>query len=299
MPHDMFVPVRLAESIVTHAVRWSCKQTAKDLNAPQILALVGPSGCGKTTGAMQVLERLGVHVERIPASAMGGEYEGQATGPLRDAYITASRQEGAWASAVFIEEFDLSAARVDDNASGTVNGPLICAQIMTLGDNPFELRVSRAGKPTSVFSVERPPFIIMTANDPSKIYEPITRPGRSTIVEWSLRPAELVETLTPLYPSCSTDDLERLVAQFPDRHIAFFAQLGNRVIDRHLCDALRDTPLNRIRNLPLSKVTERMRKAKASLRLEELIDAAESLAAITGDKSYLRAASSSQPAEHV
>lgn len=182
------IPTRFVQKVRTHFIAFGARHHNHELPAPQILLIVGPPGSGKTRMAVASLKSFGVPVRPVSASALGGEHEGDSMVPLREAYINVSKEADGRPSAVLIDDFDLSGGQGDKRLTGTVNAALLNSFMMHLADNPFELTFRKKGENTTFHPVPCPPMIMMTANDPRKIFGPLMRPGRAQILEWTPTP---------------------------------------------------------------------------------------------------------------
>lgn len=220
---NIVIPQRFRRKIIDHQTLFSCRIVNRAVRSPQLLFLVGPPGCGKTRMAEATLKEFGITPVILPASTLGGELEGDSVKPLVLAYLEA-QGSGEHCGALIIDDFDLSAGRIDENQTSTINGSLLNSFLMSRADNPFQ--IESGDKPFKTYAVDNPPIIIITANDTGKIYGPLKRPGRALIFEWKPNGPDLIEMVSGLYPGLKKAEAIKLVNTFPNQPIAFFEQLG-------------------------------------------------------------------------
>lgn len=222
--NKIYVPKRFSDMIALHI--------AKNLlpyESPLILGVQGRPGEGKTRQCHAVLERLGVTVVSLSGREFGSRHEGVPAEVLIERYQHAStlvELGKARRAALLVNDFDAVVGNFGDLVQYTVNTQLINAVLMGMCDFPL-----RVGDTSTV----RIPLIV-TANDLSKLYGPLTRPGRMTVFTWEPSFLEKVEVVATLYSDLdvSTTEVRRLVSRYRNRPIAFFAVVRNRLVERHL-----------------------------------------------------------------
>ena len=74
--------------------------------------------------------------------------------------------------------------------------------------------------------------VFMTCNDLDSLPLSLRRPGRTTLLHWSLTLEERIGVLRRLFPNIDRDDLEYLVLEFVAEPLAFFADLKRTWTER-------------------------------------------------------------------
>lgn len=284
---EIYIPPRVLVAVTGHIQKFQARKASGKLKAPQIFIMCGVPGNGKTTLTEEVCKPLGVRLHSISASTLSGEFEGQALTPLRCLYVTAAQDKTAWASAIRIDDFDLSVGRIDDRLSGTPHATMLNDFIMSLCDNPHRIEISHSNRQPEIHHLENPPVIFMTANDPSKIYQAVKRVGRATVFEWQPTRQEMLDSIACLYPACSLAELNEVIVAFPERPIAFFEQIGVRALDDALAEMNTQIEPGDVQHINYQKLAEQLLAVKKGLRAKDLIKAGTVLAAEDGGKSYL------------
>jgi len=234
----MNIPPRFKNSVRSYLFQFHARLVEKSFPAPALFVLIGPPGEGKSTMVSDVLSGIGVPVKRLSASALGGMYEGDSTTPIIDAYLAlGSREDLLPAPAIVLDDFDLSAGRVDQRNAGTINQSLLNGLLMNIADKPDQLTksyIDETGTPRSRTFDVKPVMIILTANDGTQIYPPLLRPGRALVSEWRATPDDMAEMLAGIFPSLSESERRDLVARFPGAAIAFFNQINSEMVRSRL-----------------------------------------------------------------
>ncbi|MEM7711707.1 MAG: hypothetical protein AAF264_13370, partial [Pseudomonadota bacterium] len=220
-----------------------------------------------------------VHTETVAASSMAVEYEGDSTGPIRFGYLACAGNTMSPFSALILDDYELSAGGIDDQRPGTVNANLLNGLLMKVADNPFKLPPPGGSKTGAAHAVARPPLIVMTANDPRKIFGPLKRAGRTRIFEWRPRAAELRVMGHPLFPTLSKTDIARLVKAFPDQQIVFFEELRRRASEDALIAYLRARTDRRLPGIDFADLIGTVRARESACTIEELEAAGQALLA--------------------
>lgn len=227
---NTFIPPRFEEKVLTNIMFFQARVEDRDFKTPAMTFVVGGSGDGKTTMLKALFQKHDIPATVVSAASLAGEYEGQAAGPFRDAYLAAANKGGPLGSALLLDDLELSALGTNDGTSGTVNGSILGAQFLSLADNPFELRISNPGRPPTVHNIPRPPHIVATANNTNKLLPSILQDGRTAIVEWVPTSSEKVAIVASMFPALSEFEALKLVETFADRPVAFFARAGKDAV---------------------------------------------------------------------
>ena len=112
------------------------------------------------------------------------------------------------------------AGRVDQFTQYTVNTQLVHGTLMNIADNPTNVQL-----PGSYDSepIQRIP-IILTGNDFSTLYAPLTRDGRMDKFFWEPDRADRIGIAAGMFEADQVpkSDIEKLVDQFPTQSVDFF-----------------------------------------------------------------------------
>lgn len=148
-------------------------------DASQILILTGGFGIGKTAGLDEGLSRCGCHRLRIEAAELESPHAGVPAQIVRAKYLEASQmqEEKRVPCALIFEDIHLCFG-VDDNTTRTINTQLAIATLMGFCDAPNNVRGT---------ITHRVP-VFATANDLTKVYRGLLRPGRTRVV--AIEPSE-------------------------------------------------------------------------------------------------------------
>jgi SpoVK/Ycf46/Vps4 family AAA+-type ATPase len=149
-------------------------------SAELILAVAGPFGVGKSVMVTETCRRLGVKVFRLSVTELSSEWEGQPAKTVAQRYYQASKSQidQDIPCCLVIDDVDLAIGSFSEFGSGTKNTQHLINVVMEIADNPTFV----CGHETT-----RVP-IIATANDLSKVYGAVTRPGR--MKAWAYQPGE-------------------------------------------------------------------------------------------------------------
>jgi hypothetical protein len=125
---------------------------------------------------------------------------------------------------LFLNDFDAAVGDWGAQVQYTVNRQTVFGELMHLADFPTKV----GGK-----EVPRVP-IVLTGNNFTRLYSPLTRLGRMTLFSWSPQQAEKIRIISEIYPQLDHDEHVQLLRKFQDQPIAFFAQLRTELEDDSL-----------------------------------------------------------------
>ena len=171
---SIYVPKSLAVDVSRHFImnhwRWTRAST------PPLLCLAGPFGVGKSCILREICHRIGIDVCDLQASSFESRWAGEPAERIKAAYIAASERQMKMnvPMTLIVDDVDLALGHFDDFSSGTTNTPHAISALMEIADNPHSVGGQRT---------DRVP-VLMTANDLSKIYGAIRRPGRLRAIRW-------------------------------------------------------------------------------------------------------------------
>ena len=235
-------PERLARFIQDALSDATARAIVDGYKAPMGVIVAGSSGVGKTTGITQTLLRLGVSPLVMPASSFAGKHEGDATRPFEAAmFELGSRpfEPGKPLQCMIIDDADRGIIRVDENLTGTANGPALRAAIMKYLDDPRQ--ISRTNPDTGIAKLMQinPVFFVMTVNSTEHLDPAMLQAGRVTVFNFEPTEAEVADMLGTVFPGLSQKDRTRLVKEFPGQPIAIYPSALNRM-KRSELDRIRD-----------------------------------------------------------
>lgn len=223
-----YISTRFRRELVLHLYRNLDLETPPGV--PLILGVHGPPGEGKTYQCERLFDEIGVHVERVSGGELEDYRAGEPAVRIRRAYEkAAAHRAGAHAPAVvFVNDLDMAIGDRGDRVQYTVNRQNVCAELMNLADFPHAV---------NDLTVARVP-VVVTANELTQLDGPLIRHGRMRRFHWLPAREERLETLAALLPELGEDDREKLLTEFPDGTIAFFASLRGVAEDDSLWDAI-------------------------------------------------------------
>jgi len=226
MENSIIIPTRFQKVIITHTLSNIIARNSKEdsyKEIPLLLGVHGKSGQGKTYQIEQTLKNLGVEVLHISGSQLENEKAGEPAKLIKDTYIKAASKYPKL-TAMLIDDIDAGFGNWGDLCQYTVNTQIVIATLMHIADNPTSIDNK---------AVKRVP-VIMTGNDFTKIYKPLSRPGRMNPFYWEPTFEEKLDILTPVFSLLSESDIKTLVKYFTDEPISFFTTLKSYVIQEKI-----------------------------------------------------------------
>lgn len=184
---------------------------------PVIMGIFGLPGEGKTFQLRTVLDSVSVKVLSISAADFESERAGVPGKNLLVTYVNASRAiRSKQPSCIVIDDIDTTVGEWENN-TGTVNHQQVLAQLMHLADRPCDLE--------GIGRVDRVP-IFVTGNDFSKLYPPLRRPGRMTVLHWAPTSEERMDVVAEILGGVvGSDVIADLLNSYPRHPVSFFAEL--------------------------------------------------------------------------
>jgi ribulose bisphosphate carboxylase small subunit len=220
--------------------------TLPNVKVPLILGVHGRKGEGKSFQCDLVFERMGVEAVYMSAGELESPDAGDPARLIRLRYREAGelvKVRGKMA-VLLINDFDAGAGRVDQFTQYTVNTQLVHGTLMNIADNPTNVQLpgSYDAEPT-----QRIP-IILTGNDFSTLYAPLTRDGRMEKFFWEPDRDDRIGIVSGIFEvdHVARGDVERLVDEFPNQSIDFFGALRSRLYDEQVRQLIEDVGLQKI-----------------------------------------------------
>lgn len=270
MTRRTVVAPRFRTEVALHLVRNLAQSPLP--GTPLLLGIHGESGSGKSFQLDVVLEETGVFVSPISSAELESDHANDPARLVRRTYLdTADRLESTDIAAAAVVVNDIDAALGDWGAlvQYTVNRQLVIGELMHLCDRPQSV----TGAPNA-----RVP-IFLTANDFSKLYGPLLRPGRLKLFHWKPDERELAAIVAAMLPALERNEVAYIVDAFPRRSPAFFAEAINEARDQLIRLALAERGIH-----------DTVRAAKqgyidpaAAVTADQLLDAAARVASSEGE----------------
>ncbi len=223
-----FVPERFAKEIGLHLAKNYCRQGLWE--SPLILGIHGPPGEGKTFICQRILENYGIRSWLIAGGELENADAGEPSSLIRRRYLEASRamKHGDVGSCLILNDIDAALGDWGSLTQYTVNRQNVLAQLLHLSDFPTVVE----NQPTI-----RVP-IIVTANDLTKLYGPLVRPGRMKRFEWKPTIEEKTQIVASIFPEYDQPSILRLVDEFRRQPASFFADLRASALDGFIWTAI-------------------------------------------------------------
>ncbi|MFC5816636.1 AAA family ATPase [Nonomuraea harbinensis] len=189
---------------------------------PVIMGIFGAPGEGKSFQLRAILDSLAVRTESISAADFESERAGVPGKDLLAAYLRASHSiRRKRPACIVIDDVDTTVGEWENN-TGTVNHQQVLAQLMHLADRPCEVE--------KVGHIDRVP-IFVTGNDFGKLYPPLRRPGRMSVLHWEPTAEERQSVVGHVLGGLTDGEtVARLLAGYPAHPISFFAELRAQLV---------------------------------------------------------------------
>lgn len=198
-----------------------------NLDCPLILGVFGPPGEGKTFQVEMICKELGIAQQVISPGELESENAGAPGQLLRRQYLLAGADSiDGPPGVVVVHDIDTILGDWGNLVQYTVNRQVVYAQLMAFCDFPTEVAGQRC---------RRVP-IILTGNNPSSLYGPLLRPGRTRLFRWKPDVAMRARMVGPIFPTVDPYSLERLVADHEDMPTSFWASVRSYLMEQHLDD---------------------------------------------------------------
>jgi|TARA_B110000090_G_scaffold194947_1_gene230579 hypothetical protein len=243
---------------------------------PLLLGVWGSKGCGKSFSLELACRDMKIAPFMVSAGELEDPVAGEPGALLRRRYLAASKYATMRGvpTVLIINDLDAAVGRFKDDKY-TVNNQIVSATLMNLCDNPAEVKVGSSAKRRAWDSREefsrdektnvaerdgvstenqnrtikcaRVP-IIVTGNDFSRLYAPLTRTGRMDLWHWEPSRGEIAEMVHATFADDDDEqkettnsgyagiaDAQDLVNAFPNQPLDFFTAVRSRCAD----DAIR------------------------------------------------------------
>lgn len=200
----------------------------------------GPAGSGKTSTIRHLCNHICAPLYELHGKDMVSQWEGQGTKALERKIIEAANDPSPFQPVVLLDDAEMGGLRVDERFTGTVNNNASSGWLMQFANNPRELLVESDTGTRRTIRLKRPPALIMIVNNISALHSPLVREGRAALCTLDPRGADLQRVIAGMFPKLSVRQAGQLVNKFPDKSVAFFAELVNDLAKQAAMNCARD-----------------------------------------------------------
>lgn len=219
--NGVYIPDRFRNVILKHLIL-NYSKNINSFSPALLLAIQGAKGEGKSFMIKKICEYYSIDYIPISGAELCGNLEGDSVKKLISEYESACIEAATNRKfyCIVIDDFHKSlAASNQDNINRTSNSETLIGRIMNLADNPY-------------IHKNRIP-IILTGNNFTTIYAPLTRNSRMEIFDWVPNVEEkkkiVFNIFKQYYPQINFKVIEQLVNQYKDYYVAFFKSLAQEV----------------------------------------------------------------------
>ncbi len=217
----VYIPNRFRNAVLKHLIL-NYSKNINSFSPSLLLAIQGAKGEGKSFMIQKLCEYYSIRYIPISGAELCGNLEGDSVKKLISEYESACIEAATnrKLSCIVIDDFHKSlAASNQKNINRTTNSETLVGRIMNLADNPY-------------IHNNRIP-IILTGNNFTTIYSPLTRNSRMEIFDWIPETEEKQKIVFNLfkkyYPQIDYDVIKQLVNQYKDCYVAFFKSLAQDI----------------------------------------------------------------------
>lgn len=259
------VPLRFQREVMLHVLKNTQSNLLVD-GTSTILGIFGPPGEGKTVMCRQVLEDMGVTIEKMSVSEFEHRDAGVPVERLRNLYYSARDKilsdKNAMA-ALIIDDADTAFGNWGEMTQYTVNTQILIGELMQLANDEKERKVP----------------IIITGNDFSKIYAPLRRCGRMLSFYWNPTKEERIDSVKMIFPWLSLDEciyyvscIEEFAKKIGGKRpsISFYATIKNKLFDDDLWEQVLEKRQKTMDESFISELSLEQNQRKISL--DEIIN---------------------------
>ncbi|KAG0479919.1 hypothetical protein HPP92_010777 [Vanilla planifolia] len=232
---DYYIAPLFMDKIACHIVK---NYLAHRINTkvPLILGIWGGKGQGKTFQTELVFRAMGVEPIIMSAGELESEKAGEPGRLIRERYKATSQvvQNQGKMSCLMINDIDAGLGRFG-NTQMTVNNQIVVGSLMNLADNPTRVSIGQKWREADV--THRIP-IIVTGNDFSTLYAPLTRDGRMEKFYWQPDYEDIINIVHHMYAKdeISKDEVQCIVDAFPNQALDFYGALRSRTYDQAISE---------------------------------------------------------------
>ncbi|NEP27541.1 ribulose bisphosphate carboxylase small subunit [Moorena sp. SIO3I6] len=216
------------------------------VRVPLILGIHGRKGEGKSFQCELVFERMGIEAVHMSSGELESPDAGDPARLIRLRYRETAemiRVKGKMC-VLMINDLDAGAGRFDERTQYTVNTQLVHGTLMNIADNPTNVQLPGSYDSQPIHRVP----IIVTGNDFSTLYAPLTRDGRMAKFYWEPNREDRIGIVSGIFheDGLSTGEIEQLIDTFDNQAIDFFSALRSRIYDEQIRKFIYDIGLDRV-----------------------------------------------------
>jgi len=277
--YNPVIPARFFKEVALHVISNNLCNSSEYVfqsQPPLLLGIHGKSGQGKSFQIEEVLKKLKIKAFHISGSQLESESAGEPAKLILENYLKASKfnLESINGTAIVIDDVDAGFGQWGELVQYTVNTQIINATLMHLADNPYSIEVKDSfTMKMKEENVKRVP-VILTGNDFTKLYEPISRPGRMRPFYWEPCLEEKIEMLTPIFPYLNEDELKKLIQTYINKKVSFFINLKSFLVQEKIWEQVQkigeETYLDNLK-------ANRIPRIENTILLNDLLKAAKSV----------------------
>jgi len=241
---EIYIPLRFEKAIALHLLKNRLFDKHSTLHPTLLLGIDGLPGTGKTFLCQKVVEKLGYKEILISGGELESKNAGEPAELIRERYLQANRilaTKKYKGVVIIFNDIETGIGDWGDGTQYTVNRQTVFGELMHIADYPNRV----AGEET-----ERIPIII-TGNDFSKLYEPLTRAGRFESFTWAPSVEETLEIVYKILKFLDKNSVKKLVLSLVQEYkklgcqivpISFFTHFKTLLINDALWHLFQEHP---------------------------------------------------------
>ncbi|WP_460530434.1 AAA family ATPase [Humibacter ginsengiterrae] len=201
---------RFSERVFTHLVTNVMKHPTPA--TPLILAIHGEPGTGKSFQLDQTLREMGVHYKTISSSELESANANDPAKLVRATYLEVADEvskKGLVSGAIVVNDIDSALGDWGPLVQTTVNRQMVIGELQHITDYPEKVDNRRN---------QRIP-IFVTANDVTKLYGPLVRPGRTDSFYWAPTAEEIANVVQDALPHLTEYQVRAFVTRIASTSI--------------------------------------------------------------------------------
>lgn len=225
---NFYIAPRYFDKVALHVAKnmIECKQ-----RNPLILGIWGEKGQGKTFQLELIHKALDICPVIISAGELESENAGEPAKLIRQRYHeSADLIKKGKLSTLIVNDIDAGIGRMGQSTQYTVNNQTVSATLMNIADNPTNVQLP------GVYNMEETNKvpIIVTGNDFSTLYEPLTRDGRMEKFFWKPNFDEKLRICENIFTDLDLFSLKEFVEKYKDNSIDFFGAVKSKMFENEL-----------------------------------------------------------------
>ncbi|WP_299810418.1 AAA family ATPase [uncultured Roseibium sp.] len=288
-----YIPPTVAYNVLAHLSLFRSIAENPNINGPAILIMQGPAGSGKTSTIRHLCNHICAPLYEIHGKDMVSQWEGQGTKALERKIIEAANDPSPFQPVVLLDDAEMGGLRVDERFTGTVNNNASSGWLMQFANNPRELLVESDTGTRRTIRFKRPPALILIVNNISALHSPLVREGRAALCTLDPRGVDLQRVIAGMFPKLSVRQAGQLVNKFPEKSVAFFAELVNDLAKQAAMNCARDAGFDFL-SVDWKHAAASIVDASNGATYPQLVAAGEKLAAQSRNTNFVNQAKSVQ-----